>query len=147
MSEEIRHQLESMAIALERAPRRALFEGENWASDVPPAAGVYALWNLSSGDMIYVGETASLRHRMRDLGRRVNHTCRRKLAAVHNLTNATEAELSAALGAHYVMSFLPVALGRTELEEYLALRHHRTLVNSPGRRLLAGTAYSWVQPV
>lgn len=84
-----------MALALERAPRRAMFDDGGWAADVPAALGVYALWNLSSGEMIYVGETASLRHRMRDLGRSVNN--------------------------------------------------RKSIVNSPGRRLLTGTAYSWVK--
>jgi hypothetical protein len=134
-----------MALALERAPRRAIFDGAAWAEDVTTSPGVYALWDLA-GTMTYVGETASLRHRMRDLGRSVNHTCRRKLAAQHNLTGAAEAEISELLSQRYVLSFLPVSLGRLELEEYLSLRYQRSLLNSPGRRLLRGTAYSWVEP-
>jgi hypothetical protein len=146
MTDEARKQLESMALALERAPRRAMFDDNNWADDVPASAGVYALWHVSSGAMIYVGETASLRHRMRDLGRSVNHTCRRKLAVAHKLVDATETQLSAMIEANYVLSFLPVSLGRIELEEYLSLRYRKSIVNSPGRRLLTGTAYSWVTP-
>ena len=146
MSVETRQQLESMAIALERAPRRAMFDGESWAHDVPPLPGVYALWALSSGAMIYVGETSSLNHRMRDFGRSVNHTCRRKLALHHNLVGAAESALSAVMGEHYVLSFLPVLLGRVELEEVLSLRYAATLLNSPSRRLLRGSQYSWVVP-
>jgi hypothetical protein len=133
-----------MAIALERAPRRAIFEDASWSIDIPAMPGVYALWDLS-GVMVYVGETSSLNHRMRDLGRSINHTCRRKLAARHKVVGVAEDVLSAVISKHYVLSYLPVALGRTELEEYLSLRHKRSLVNSPGRRLLRGNAYSWVE--
>ena len=106
--------------------------------------GVYALWELSADAMVYVGETASLRHRMRDIRRSVNHTCRRKLAAKHAILGVTEAQLSPAIGSLYVLSFLPVALGRLELEEYLSIRYATSLLNSPGRRLLHGNAYDWV---
>ena len=145
MNVESRQQLTSMALALERAPRRSIFDGTSWAADITTSPGVYALWDLS-GTMIYVGETASLHHRMRDLGRSVKHTCRRKIAAQHNLTGAEESEISALMSERYVLSFLPVSLGRLELEEYLSLRYQRSLLNAPGRRLLRGTAYSWVEP-
>ena len=135
-----------MAIALQRAPRRSVFVDGTWAADIPATPGVYALWDLSTAEMVYVGETASLRDRMRDLGRSINHTCRRKLAVRHKIVGASEQVISAAMSQHYVLSFLPVSLGRTELEEYLSVRHRRTIVNSPGRRLLRGSAYSWVEP-
>jgi hypothetical protein len=136
-----------MAIALHRAPRRSVFVDHSWAADVPASPGVYALWDLSSGELVYVGETASLRDRMRDLGRSVNHTCRRKLAIRHKIVGASEEVISAAMSKHYLLSFLPVSLGRIELEEYLSLRHQRTIINSPGRRLLRGATYSWVEAV
>ncbi len=144
---ESRQQLESMAIALERAFRRVPFEVKNWSSDIPAMPGVYALWDTSTGKMVYVGETSSLLHRMHDLGRSINHTCRRKLAAMHHLVDGSEDAISAVISKHYVLSYLPVSLGRAELEEYLSLRHRRTLVNSPGRRLLRGSSYEWVEPV
>ena len=140
-------QIKSMAIALERAPRRALFDAVTWSGDIPAMPGVYALWDTSTGAMVYVGETSSLNHRMRDLGRSINHTCRRKLAARHGVVDAGEDAISAVMSEHYVLSFLPVTLGRTELEEYLSLKYKRTLVNSPGRRLLRGSNYSWVESV
>jgi len=144
MNADSRNQLESMAIALHRAPKRAMFDNANWAADIPATPGVYALWDLSSNTMVYVGETSSLRHRMRDIERSVNHTCRRKLAIRHNLVDASESTLSAMIGKQYVLSFLPVPLGRLELEEYLSLRYGATLLNSPGRRLLRGSSYDWV---
>ena len=41
---------------------------EDWASDIPKNAGVYALWSMKNGKPIYVGETASLQLRMIDIG-------------------------------------------------------------------------------
>jgi hypothetical protein len=82
---------------------------------------------------------------MRDLGRSVNHTCRRKLAAKHRIVGASESDLSDVIARHYVVSFLPVVLGRAELEEYLSLRHRRTLLNSPSLRHRKGLAYDWVE--
>ena len=145
MHADARQQLTSMAMALERAPRRTPFDGQGWADDIPTTGGVYALWKLSSPAMIYVGETASLHLRMRDLERSVNHTCRRKLAAKHGMVGAPEASLSEVISRYYVVSFLPVALGRAELEEFLSLRHRRTLLNSPAHRHLKGPAYDWVE--
>jgi hypothetical protein len=144
MNSDTRMALHSMAVALERAPRRAMFDTNDWSADIPAMPGVYALWDLSSGSIVYVGETSSLLHRMRDIERSVNHTCRRKLAARHNLSSTSEEELSAAIGERYVLSYLAVSLGRLELEEYLSLRYSSSLLNSPGRRLLRGSSYDWV---
>src|SRR3954467_13164541 len=105
MDKDSREQLTSMAIALERAPRRTPFDGPSWTADVPTTGGVYALWEIASGAMIYVGETSSLRLRMRDFGRSVNHTCRRKLATKHGMVGAPEAELSDVIAKHYVVGF------------------------------------------
>ena len=146
MDDDTQQQLRSLAIALERSPRRAMFDDGDWALDIPAMPGVYALWDFD-GNMVYVGETSSLNHRMRDLGRSINHTYRRKLAARHKVVDATEKRISAVMSEHYVLSFLPVALGRTELEEYLSLKHKRTLVNSPGKRLLKSNTYLWVERV
>jgi hypothetical protein len=145
MNTDERQQLASMATALEQATRRVPFDSENWALDIPTTGGVYALWRRPSGAMVYVGETSSLRHRMQDLGRSVNHTCRRKLAEKHRMVGAPEPELSAVIAKHYLVSYLPVALGRAELEEYLTLRHRRTLLNSPSLRHKKGSAYDWVE--
>ena len=135
-----------MARELENAPRRQVLRSATWAVDTPPEPGVYALWDIQSGAAVYVGETSSLRHRMRDLGRTVNHTCRRKIAARHQLTGANEVALSAAIAERYTPSFIQVSLGRVELEEYLSIRWGRSLFNSPARRLLRGRSYSWAEP-
>lgn len=144
MHNEIRQKLESMANTLNKAPRRPVLSATEWADDIPSEPGVYALWEGSRP--IYVGETSSLRHRMRDLGRSVNHTCRRKIAAKLELGHVDESALSAEMAVRYTLSFMPVSFGRVELEEYLTLRWKSSLFNSPSRRLLHGISYSWVEP-
>lgn len=132
---------------LVKAKRRALCAAKDWADDVRPTGGVYAIWDLRSGRPVYVGETASLRKRMKDLERRVNHTGRRKLSAKLKLDSSTEAELSLSLAKFYSLSFLEVDLGRSEFEEYLRLRwRSRALLNSASPRMAQSEQYAWVVP-
>jgi hypothetical protein len=147
MNETIRQTLSSMEAELQRAPTRPLCSAHDWATDVPLSPGVYAVWEVESRDVLYVGETTCLRDRMRDMGRWENHICRRKLAGKLGFGRSDESVLSTALAERYVLAYLPVALGRVELEEYLSLRWQETLINSPSRRLRRGTQYDWVQPV
>jgi hypothetical protein len=145
MPKSIRRQLEMMGQQLMNADRRSVVSDSSWAANIPAQPGVYALWTAKSGLPIYVGQSSSLRDRMRDLGRSVNHTCRRKIAVRHKLVGASEAKLSAKMAKCYTVSFITVALGRVELEEYLSLLWKKTLLNSPGRRLLTGANYSWLK--
>jgi hypothetical protein len=50
-----------------------------WASQFPTKAGVYAVFDGKR--LIYVGETGSLRGRMKDLRDTRNHTLRRQIGA------------------------------------------------------------------
>ena len=68
------------------------------------------------------------------------------MAEMHKLANASEAALSALMAERYEMSFIPIAFGRVELEEYLSLRWQNTLLNAPPRRLHRTDTYSWVTP-
>jgi hypothetical protein len=120
------------------------FRTRNWAHEVPPEPGVYVVWNARSRVPAYVGETTSLRHRMSDLGRMVNHTFRRWVAAQLNVDGRDVASLSAVMSRKYVLSFIEVQLGRAELEDYLRLRWRDTIANKPAKRLLRGTRYRWV---
>lgn len=142
----VRRRLERLEAKLLSATPRRLFDAPDWARDVPAAPGVYALWDTHTRTVAYVGETASLRHRMHDLGRSVNHTCRRKIAGELGLIGVPESELSLAMGKRYLISTLPVDFGRAELEEYLTLRWRETILNSPGKRLHRGGRYAWVEP-
>ena len=106
--------------------------------------GVYAIWDMRSRVVIYVGETSCLRDRLADLGRWHNHTCRRKLAVELGFRRTQARELSSAMAARYALRFIEVPFGRTELEEFLRLRWRQTLINSPSKRLLRGPHYGWV---
>jgi hypothetical protein len=50
---------------------------EKWWRDIPSTAGVYAVYEGSL--LIYVGETADLRERMRDFGDTRHHTLSRSV--------------------------------------------------------------------
>jgi hypothetical protein len=106
---------------------------------------VYAIWDLTSKRPVYVGESSALRSRMSDVGRTVNHTFRRKAARVLGINANDEKALTKAMSKRYEISFIEVALGRAELEEFLTLRWRETLLNKPPQRLLRGKRYAWVQ--
>lgn len=146
MDASVREQLESLEGTLLAAPVRSVLSSQIWADDVPAVPGVYAIWDGQTGHPIYVGETASLRERMIDLGRTVNHTCRRKIIDILKLAGRPEPEISLAMSKRYFLSFIPVFLGRAELEDYLALRWRQTILNQPAVRLVRGDMYRWVQP-
>jgi hypothetical protein len=146
MRRSVRQRLERLEADVLAVAPRPLFAAHDWTRDIPTDPGVYVLWDSRSGDVVYVGETASLRLRMRDLGRSVNHTCRRKIAAALGLVGVPEAELSAAIGRRYLLSFLAVDFGRCELEEYLMLRWRDSILNAPGQRLHRSGRYDWVEP-
>jgi hypothetical protein len=146
MNERARAELARLEDALLAARPRRMFDSKVWAADMPAEPGVYALWDMKSLNVFYVGETSSLRHRMCDIGRSVNHTCRRKIAKLLELPFNDEVALSRAMAERYVVSFIEVQLGRAELEEYLVLRWRDTIVNKPAKRLLRGSRYKWVTP-
>lgn len=62
----------------EAAPRVRPLSSEGWASHIPKESVVYVAWKHDIP--YYVGETSSLRLRMSDLARPVNHTFSRKVA-------------------------------------------------------------------
>jgi len=115
----------------------------HWAATVPLEAGVYVLWK--NNKPCYVGETSSLRHRMRDLARAVNHTFTRQLCKEHGFEEGDSSKVANLLATTYTVSFVAVPLGRTELEEYLVLRWYGTLRNKVAKRLLVSRQYEWVK--
>jgi len=130
------------------AARRRLTASADWFADVPQRAGVYAIWDIDTAELVYVGETSDLRARFVDLGRYENHTFRRTAARLLRVPRAAgEEQLSAAMARRFEIGFCQVAFGRAEVEEYLILRYRRTLLNKPARRLLRGDQYAWVTPL
>ena len=49
----------------------------NWSSNFPRKAGIYAIFD--NDKLIYVGETANLKERMKEVKRTYNHSFRKKL--------------------------------------------------------------------
>jgi hypothetical protein len=119
--------------------------GAGWRSAVPREPGVYALWDVKTKKMVYVEESGNLWDRFSDLGRSVNHTCRRKMAVLLSVSSDDEAALSAAIARRYLVSYIEVFLGRVELEEYLVFRWQDDVLNQPSPRLARGTHYRWVE--
>ncbi len=120
-------------------------EGQKWASNVPQEAGVYVLWKDESP--IYVGETSSLRSRMRDLTRFENHTFARLTCKQFGITKVDKAGLVDIFSKTYKLSFILVPFGRKEVEEFLILRWRSSLFNKPTTRLMKGTQYDWVSAI
>ncbi len=141
----IRDVLEKRESELRGATKRALMAAPRWADDVPLEAGVYAIWEGETP--IYVGESSSLKARMSDIGRPVNHTFARKTCKALLISDTSLEDLAAAMRARYTLSFVAVPFGRAEVEEYLILRWRKTLINKPAKRLLRSPQYVWVQAV
>lgn len=100
-------------------------------STIPSAAGVYAIYER--GTLIYVGESGSLKARFGDLFRTVNHSLRRTLGkklycALPGFAPATtkklfpvaiETQLNNYMESALTFLAIPIAFGRTEIEERL----------------------------
>ena len=147
MDPSVRAKLSDMEQALLKAEKRRVFSSESWAKDVPSEPGVYAIWERAKDIPVYVGESSSLKSRMSDVGRTVNHTFRRKAAPILGVSADDEVALTEAMSRRYDVSFIEMQLSRAELEEYLVLRWRQTVLNKPAKRLLLGKRYHWVQPV
>ena len=107
--------------ALTSAPKSRLFVPQSWKNEVPSEPGVYAIRDVKSSNPVYVGESSNLRSRMGDLGRTVNHTFRRKAAAILKMNAVNDVALTEAMSRRYEISFIKVQLGRAELEEFLVI--------------------------
>jgi hypothetical protein len=145
MSEQLKATFEDIERQLEQAPRLQPLLTADWAANLPGEAGVYVLWEANYP--LYVGETSSLRLRMSDLGRAVNHTFSRKIAKQFALSNSNPVALASILSTQYELCYVTVPFGRKEIEEYLILRWRATLLNKPTRRLRYSSQYQWVKPV
>ncbi|MBS1586873.1 MAG: hypothetical protein JSS82_15165 [Bacteroidetes bacterium] len=118
-------------VLLEPSHRKAIRLEKSWYNQFDAVPGIYTIYE---GDkLIYVGETGSIRGRMKDLSNTLNHTFRRtlgeKLFINHpNYTRATaskgyhpqiEHELNTYMQDHLSVCCLKLNLGRKEFEEWL----------------------------
>lgn len=113
--------------------------------EFPDLPGVYCIWEKDK--LCYVGETSSLRGRMGDIQRTLNHTFRRKVgkanfSAVEGYKDASsgnkfpphiEEFLNGYIMENARLSYLPVDFGRKELEEYICHKY-KPQYNSLSRR-------------
>jgi hypothetical protein len=119
----------------------------NWASLAPKVAGVYVL--KQGNHIIYVGESGNIRGRMYDLLKTVNHTVRRSIGHKHfssvagyekatsklKFPDHIELLINDFMCKKLKISYLPVMLGRKELEEYIECSIDKAIkLNKRGRR-------------
>lgn len=114
----------------------------NWSSTFPSKAGIYAIFDKDT--LVYVGETANLKERMKEVKRTYNHSFRKKLGR-HIQENAKitkgkfEESLELKLNEYYLrritFTYKELNFGRLEVESYLIQRNHsKRLLNSLGKR-------------
>jgi hypothetical protein len=117
-------QLRELRLRLEGAEKFTPFTENGWYNDIPKRPGVYAIWSLRNPETaVYVGESSNLQERLEQLGKIDNHTFAGQIAARRGFTSDTD--VKRAIKRHYVVSYIRIAFGRAELEEYL-VTHWRT---------------------
>jgi hypothetical protein len=113
---------------------------KKWTDNFPKKAGVYAIFYKNK--LVYVGESANLKERMKEIKRTYNHSFRRKLGKFLNpdaqVTNGKfPQELEKLLNEHYIkhlkFAYKEVNFGRTEIENHLMQRNEGVL-NSISKR-------------
>lgn len=114
----------------------------NWSSKFPSKAGIYAIFDKNK--LVYIGETANLKERMKEVKRTYNHSFRRKLGkflveSSKVVKGKFEETLELTLNDYYLdritFSYKELNFGRLEVESHLIHRHHSNgLLNSLGKR-------------
>jgi hypothetical protein len=113
---------------------------KKWTDNFPKKAGVYAIFYKDK--LVYVGESANIKERMKEVKRTYNHSFRRKLGKFLSpnakITKGKyPQELEELLSEHYLMhlkfTYKEVNFGRTEIENHLMQRNEGVL-NSISKR-------------
>jgi len=111
-----------------------------WSSKFPNKAGVYAIFNIN--DLVYIGETANLKERMKEVKRTYNHSFRRKLGKhlfkdAKTVKGKFSLEIETYLNDYFLsnifFSYKELNFGRLEVESYL-IHNNKGLLNSKGKR-------------
>ena len=106
-----------------------------WNKGVPTESGVYAFFDKDK--IIYIGETGSLKGRMSDVRRTVNHTLRRTIGnkLFSNTKDFNKATSKKKFPEHIeilineymeklYVTMIPISFGRAEIEEYLIEKYN-----------------------
>lgn len=117
-------------IIFEKSNRKMFGITTKWTKQITRDAGIYAFFDQDN--VVYIGESGSLKARMGDVRRTVNHTLRRNIGTklfseIEGYEKATSKkkypEHIEILVNEYMEKLhtviVPVPFGRTEVEEYL----------------------------
>ncbi|MCU7839484.1 MAG: hypothetical protein KZQ94_08895 [Candidatus Thiodiazotropha sp. (ex Troendleina suluensis)] len=131
-------------IIFEKSNMKSFDVTTKWAKQITKDAGIYAFFDQDK--VVYVGESGSLKARMGDVRRTVNHTLRRNIGAklysdIEGYEKATSKkkfpEHIERLVNEYMETLhaviVPVPFGRTEVEEYLVSKL-KPMFNTKTRR-------------
>lgn len=115
---------------------------KNWRKEnVPNEAGIYAVFE-NENNLLYIGESGNLKARMNEINRTVNHSFRKQFGHLRyngiksrkKFSEDIEVLLDEYFAANLFVSFLPVNLGRLEIETYLITKFQESLINSIKKR-------------
>lgn len=137
--------LEEIYTQLLSTERNKIGLTREWANQFPNKPGVYIIRDKE--EIIYVGETGSIKGRMKDLIDTRNHTIRRSLgthlyckvdgfikaSSSLKFIDAIEDMLNEHIKTNLTIATLPVSLGRKELEEMVFLKND-PIHNRKGQR-------------
>jgi len=111
-----------------------------WSHNFLSQAGVYAIFD--KGTLCYIGQTANLRERMKEVKRTYNHSFRKKLGYTlggviekRKFSESIEEELNEYFKNNLTFSALAIDFGRLEIESYLIQKSDDDLLNSRQRRM------------
>jgi hypothetical protein len=116
-----------------------LLKGD-WNQYFPDSAGVYAVFENKK--FIYIGETANLRARMKDIRRTYNHTLRNKLGKFrlnairegNKFSDEIETQLDTYMVDNIEVTCHSLTFGRKEVEAFIIDKRKKTLLNSTSLR-------------
>ena len=140
IEKEIKTLVETIEGVLLKNPRVKFTLDGKWNLNFPSEPGVYAIFE--KGKFIYIGETADIRERMKDIRRTYNHTFRKKLGKqrlkaelVGNLfPPKVEIELDNYMVKYLEFTCLALSFGRKEVEARILAKHKELLANSVSKR-------------
>jgi hypothetical protein len=142
MTKTLIHQLRNLEKNFEAAARWKPASVEP-IRDVESVGGVYGIWE--EDNLRYFGETCHLQHRIEEIVQKGRHHSLDLLIgpAAQGKTGAEKATWFCQ--AHFLLSWLVVEFGRSEFEEYMVLKHGRTLKNHrAGRFSLRSDYKAWL---
>ena len=121
-------------------PKKGFLLKGDWNQYFPDSAGVYAVFENKK--FIYIGETANIRARMKDIRRTYNHTLRNKLGKIrlkairegNKFSDEIEAQLDTYMVDNIEVTCHSLTFGRKEVEAYIIEKRKATLLNSVSLR-------------